>query len=285
MSSLTRFVLSVSTISFAFLIVVTSVADAQVPDATYFIEPPILGEIGAPVSSVHRITTSTPGFTGFGGAFCIDPTILSPLAIEPGDGLGPSSQIFFFDAYIDVDGVGVGCILSGTGTVTLPVGSGIELTVCQFQTIAGTSGEQVSIEFCQLENNSGTSVITYFNWLYYQGGDFFPELIVGFPQFIRADGNIDGMIDSTVPVSTREQFAIISGRPSVDVDVATSTPKTRTCGLRCRFCLDNSLHTGGWNRVPPFVRKTNSVFYPLAKRNRTRVSVRVSKPYITERNS
>ena len=251
MSSLTRFVVSVATISFGFLIVVTAIAEAQVPDATYFIEPPILGEIGAPVSSVHRITTFTPGFTGFGAAFCIDPALLSPLAIVPGDGLGPSSQIFFFDAYIDADGVGVGCILSGTGTITLPVGSGIELTVCQFQTIAGTSGEQASIEFCQLENNSGTSVITYFNWLYYQGGDYFPELVVGFPQFIRADSNIDGMIDLADVVTALFLLFYGIGEPHGCCDILDSNDDG-THDISDAIYTITYLFLGGTPPPPPF---------------------------------
>ena len=185
----------VPAVAIAALIGVGATAQAQIPDVTYHVEPPILDEIGNQVSAIHRVTTEYSLFASFGFAICNDPGELLPIVVEPGSSLPQAANIFFYDTYIEPDGAGLGCVLDGVGAVTIPTGFGEHITTVQYEVMGGTLGDNAAINYCEVVNDTGSVSVPYFNWVYFEGATLVPELVIGYPQFKRGDGNADGAVD------------------------------------------------------------------------------------------
>ena len=179
----------------ATLIGVGAMAQAQIPDVTYHVEPPIFDEIGNHVSAIHRVTTEYSQFASFGFSICNDSEELLPIDVEPGSSLPQASQILFYGTYIEPGGAGLGCVLDGVGAVTIPTGVGQHITTVQYEVIGGTLGEIATLNYCELVDASSSGPVSYFNWLYFEGATLVPEQLLGYPRFKRGDGNADGEVD------------------------------------------------------------------------------------------
>ena len=191
MSHHSRSLWSVPAVVIAALICVGATAQAQIPDVTYHVEPPILDEIGNQVSAIHRVTTEYSLFASFGSAICNDPGELLPIDVDPGSSLPSASQIFFYDTYSEPGGADVACVLDGVGAVTIPTGVGQHITTVQYEVIGGTLGEIATLNYCEVVGGT----VSYFNWLYFEGATLVPEQLLGYPRFKRGDGNADGEVD------------------------------------------------------------------------------------------
>lgn len=185
----------VPAVAIAALIGVGATAQAQIPDVTYHVEPPILDEIGNQVSAIHRVTTEYSQFASFGFAICNDSEELLPIDVEPGSSLPQASQILFYGTYIEPGGAGLGCVLDGVGAVTIPTGVGQHITTVQYQVIGGTLGEIATLNYCEVVDASSSGPVSYFNGLYFEGATLVPEQLLGYPRFKRGDGNADGEVD------------------------------------------------------------------------------------------
>ncbi|MEC9477183.1 MAG: hypothetical protein VX764_09105 [Planctomycetota bacterium] len=180
----------------AVIVCVTMPAPAQIPPhAGYNVEVPIIGDPGDLVSATHRITTQYPTFDGFGFSICNDPDELQPIDVEPGTALPTDAVGFFYNWYLEPGGAGLACILDGFGAVSLPIGVGHHITTVHYQVVGGTPDEDAMIDYCELADPASGGAVVYSNWLTHEGTTLLPELVIGFPQFKRGDGNADGVLD------------------------------------------------------------------------------------------